>query len=94
MKKRFRGFKAPLLLLLPTMVLTGCASRGAPSFVLFGAYFPAWMLCALIGIFIAFGARIGFVTSGLSQILPYQLFVCTSIGVIAALLIWLFWFGH
>lgn len=52
------------------------------------------MLCALIGIFIAFGARIGFVTSGLSQILPYQLFVCTSIGVIAALLIWLFWFGH
>jgi hypothetical protein len=30
----------------------------APSFELFGAFFPAWMLCALIGIIGAAGTRV------------------------------------
>ncbi len=71
----------------------GCAVRGAPSFSLFGAFFPAWMFCALLGIFAAIGARAGFVISGLAEVLPLQLFVCTSIGLCIALLAWLFWFG-
>jgi hypothetical protein len=76
------------------MGLGGCAAQGAPSFILFGAYFPAWMLCAVIGIAGALAARIGMVTTGLSDTLPFQLFVCTAIGLIVAISAWLLWFGR
>jgi hypothetical protein len=77
---------------VPVLLLGGCA--GAPSFVLFGAYFPAWMLCAGIGLLAALAARIGMVASGLSQALPAQLSVCVAVGVLAAALVWLAWFGR
>jgi hypothetical protein len=48
------------------------------SIVLFGAFFPAWMLCAIIGIFGAIAARGIFVASGLDSVLPFQLFVCSG----------------
>jgi hypothetical protein len=82
----------PLYFLL--LVLGGCTARGAPSFTLFGAYFPAWMFCALIGLFAAITARIAFVATGLSNVLPFQLFVCTSIGVMVAAFAWFHWFGQ
>lgn len=74
--------------------LNGCsAAGGAPSFELFGAFFPAWLFCGLIGL-VASGATRGlFVGTGLSNLLPYQLFVCVAIGVIAACFAWLLWFG-
>lgn len=74
-------------------LFSGCASRGAPSFALFGAFFPAWMLCALIGIGTAVAARGVFVAAGLASVLPFQLGVCTSLGVLAATLSWLIWFA-
>lgn len=76
------------------VVLGGCAAQGAPSFILSGAYFPAWMLCAVIGVAGAFLARTVMVTTGLSETLPFQLFVCTSLGLIVALAAWLLWFGR
>ncbi len=80
---------APLLLL----ILGGCSRVGAPSFVLFGAFFPDWMFCALLGIAVAIVARVVFVAAGLSDVLPYQLFVCLAVGLIFAFLAWLLWFG-
>ena len=56
---------------------------GAPSFELFGAFFPAWMLCALIGIIGAAVSR-----SILNGRLPFQLAVCTAGGVIMGLIAW------
>jgi hypothetical protein len=67
---------------------------GAPSFPIAGAYFPAWMVCALLGIVSATAARAAFVASGLADTLPFQLFVCTAIGCCVAFVAWLFWFGH
>jgi hypothetical protein len=82
-------------LLFPAFIcLGGCSTSGAPSFDLFGAFFPAWLLCGVIGIAGAGAARIVFISSGLANVLPYQLAVCTAIGVALALLIWLFGFGH
>jgi YtcA family len=72
----------------------GCTEIGAPSFTLVGAYFPAWMVCVLLGIIVAIGARVGFIASGLAGVLPFQLCVCTSIGLCFALLVWLLWFGQ
>jgi hypothetical protein len=82
------------LLALECLSLTGCSVGGAPSFDLFGAFFPAWLLCGIIGIVGAIAARAIFVGTGLSNIVPFQLFVCTALGVIVALMAWLLWFGR
>jgi YtcA family len=82
-----------LPILAISITLGGCAVRGAPSFTLFGAFFPAWMFCAIIGIVGAVGARVTFVATGVADFLPFQLFVCVSVGVIVAAFAWLLWFG-
>jgi YtcA family len=92
--KRFQLMRpARVVLGFVALALGGC-STGAPSFVLFGAFFPAWMLCGTLGIIGAGMARVGFVASGLSDVLPYQLFVCAAVGVIVALFAWLIGFGQ
>lgn len=73
--------------------LAGCV-RGAPTLILVGAYFPAWMACALVGIAGAIGARALMVGLNLSQVLPFQLFVCVAAGLVLAIAAWLFWFGR
>jgi YtcA family len=88
--KPYANASSALLLACP---LIGCSRSEAPSFEIVGAYFPAWMLCALFGIIAAAGARAAFVAGGLSNVLPYQLFVCTSIGLIFAFSLWLIQFG-
>jgi hypothetical protein len=81
---------APLLL----SSLGGCAVRGAPSFVIVGSYFPGWMFCAVIGVISAIVVRVVFVASGLATVLPFQLFVCSAIGLCCGLFAWLLWFGQ
>ena len=51
------------------------------------------MFCALIGIVGGIAARAVFVATGLADVLPYQLFLCTAVGLILALGAWLIWFG-
>ena len=83
----------PLIAVIAS-ALGGCAAQGAPSFALFGAYFPDWILVALIGIFVAAATRSVMVATGLDEILPFQLLTCTSIGVTSAILAWLIWFAQ
>lgn len=78
---------------LAALGLGGCAAHGAPAYDLFGAYFPAWLFCAVLGVAVAIAARVAFVALSLAQVLPFQLFVCAAIGLTAALLVWLFGFG-
>ena len=82
-----------LVLVLIAAMMSGCTVRGAPSFVLFGAFFPAWMLLAFIGILAAVGTRVALVATGLAELLPLQLAVCVSAGVMVAILAWLIWFA-
>jgi YtcA family len=82
------------VLALPLLSLCGCSEAGAPSLDIFGAFFPAWLLCAVLGIFVALGARIFFAARNLTDVLPFQLSVCTSFGAIFALLVWLTCFGR
>ncbi len=72
--------------------LMGCG--GAPSITVAGAYFPAWLLCALIAVLVAVMVRALLVITGLSNHVPYQLAVCSSIGVIVALVVWQLWVVH
>jgi hypothetical protein len=74
-------------------MVSGCADRGAPSFVLFGAYFPAWMLVAGVGVLVGIGTRLALLATGLAEILPLQLFVCVTTGLTVASFTWLLWFA-
>ena len=78
-----------VLLVVPSCTLMGCSLAAAPSFALFGAYFPAWMLCGLIGIVGAAATRVLLTSPALSGVVPFPFTVCTAVGVIAALLSWL-----
>jgi YtcA family len=89
-----RGRVRTLVLALPLLSLGGCSEAGAPTLDIFGAFFPAWLLCAVLGIFVALGARTFFAARNLIDVLPFQLLVCTSLGVIFALLVWLICFGR
>jgi len=85
--------KHVLLLAVICSGLSGCAARGAPSFVLFGAYFPAWMLVSALGIFAAVATHIATVATGLAETMRFQLLNCTAIGVTIAVVWWLMWFA-
>jgi hypothetical protein len=84
-----------LTLSIPVMMQTsgGWQADGAPYFSIFGAFFPAWMFCALVSVLAAIGVRLVFVASGLSRLLPFQLLVCSSLGLCAGLCMWGRWFG-
>jgi uncharacterized membrane protein YeaQ/YmgE (transglycosylase-associated protein family) len=69
--------------------LAGCAAHGAPSLALFGAYFPFWLLSAVTGIVGALVAHRIFIATGWVRAVPYQLSVCTAIGIVVGVLIWL-----
>lgn len=75
--------------LVSCIALSGCA----PAFNLFGAYFPAWMLCGAVGIASAIAARLIFVAKALNGALPFQLLLCSAIGMIVGVLSWLVLFG-
>lgn len=72
-------------------LLGGCAG-GAPSLVIFGAYFPAWLLSFMIGVCGALVARAVIVKRKLDT--PYLLFVCVSVGVMVGSLFWFLFFGR
>lgn len=82
-----------ILPLIVSCALTGCSLAGAPSFELFGAFFPAWLLCALIGIIGAASAHLVLTTPAFSEVVPFQLPVCTAVGVLVGLLAWMVLFG-
>jgi len=81
-----------MLLLGQALCLTSCG--GAPSVTIAGAYFPAWLLCAVIAVLVAAFIRVLMVATGLSGYMPYQLAVCCSAGAIVALIVWHFWVAH
>jgi YtcA family len=81
-----------VLLLGQALSLTGCG--GAPSLTIAGAYFPAWLLCAVIAVVVAAFIRALMVATGLANYIPYQLAVCCSAGIIVALIMWHFWVVH
>lgn len=69
--------------------LGGCALRGAPSYSLFGAFFPAWLLCSALGLVTAFVFRGLVIATGLEEAMPLKLLTYTAFGAAVALWTWL-----
>ena len=79
---------ARLLTVLSPLGLGGC-DPGAPSLTLVGSYFPAWILCSLIGVAVGLTARVVLSATRLAETAAYPLVVCIAIGVIAGVAAWL-----
>jgi YtcA family len=80
-------------LLIGSIVLSACDLRGAPSYSIFGAHFPAWLLCSAIGILGSVGLRAVVVASGLEDAIPLRLLVYVGFATAVALWLWLSLFG-
>ena len=65
----------------------------APTFVFFGSYFPAWIVCAILGVVVAVAVRKLFIVIGLDEVLPVRLIVYASLALMAAVGLWSLWFG-
>src|ERR1700760_2141408 len=90
---------APLLklsrntgLVAATSALAGCSLAGAPSYSIFGAFFPASLLCAGIGIAGAICLRRIAIGAGLEPKMPFKPLVYMAFAAALALSIWMLLF--
>jgi hypothetical protein len=66
----------------------------APTLDLFGSYFPAWMVCAAVGIVAAVVVRQVLVIGGVAEYVVAPLLTYVGLALSATWLIWLLLFGH
>jgi hypothetical protein len=74
------------------LILSSCNS--APAQNILGSYFPAWMLCALIGILLTVIVYIIFAAIGIDEFIPAKLFTYLGLSISLTFITWLFWFGN
>ena len=75
---------------LSLIFLTGC--RGAPSLNLLGSFFPAWMLCMILGVAGAFVVRVICVRTGVEPYMQPRLPIYLCLWGLITLLLWLSFF--
>lgn len=73
--------------LLPLTACGGCQRGSSSTTVLFGAYFPQWLLFAVTAVLFAALARVMLPSRVGADRVPFPLFLFPAIGVIAAWLI-------
>ena len=83
-----------VLLVITSCLVTGCSFGVAPSFELFGAFFPAWMLCAVAGVVAAVVIRQVLMVVGVGEYVVAPLLTYVGLALSATWLIWLSMFGH
>jgi len=74
--------------------LSACDLKGAPSYSIFGAFFPAWLLCAGIGLVGSVVLRVLVIALGFEEVLPSPLLVYIAFATGVALWLWLALFGE
>ena len=92
--RRDRHRRDPLGLWRAATALPVAACNYAPTMDLFGSYFPAWMLCAAVGIVAAIIIRQILAAAGVGDYVVAPLLTYAGLAVSATLLAWLLWFGH
>lgn len=73
------------------LAATGCSR--APSFNILGSFFPAWILCGVIGILLTAGVRVLFVRANFEQELSPLILIYPSLAAFFTFLIWLVFFS-
>ena len=72
--------------------LSACST--APAQDILGSFFPAWMLCAALGIAAAIVLRLALGAVGLAAFVPLPALTFIVLAIAMTLLIWLLRFGH
>jgi len=73
------------------ILLAGCSR--APTFNILGSFFPAWLVCILIGMVMAAVAYRVLVWLKLDQAIRWTIVVYPSIALFVACLLWLIFFS-
>ncbi|WP_127089119.1 YtcA family lipoprotein [Aquabacter cavernae] len=88
------SLRRPLGVGLACLPLGGCVSAGAPSLSFFGAYFPSWLACTLIGILGAILVRMVLIRLAIDDALPARLLIYVCIAAAIGFLVSLLGFGR
>ena len=81
------GLPARLQIALASVALGGC--QRVPSIPVLGAYFPSWMLCAIVGLFFALVLKRVLVHAGADRSVGPATVVYPAAALAAGLLTWL-----
>jgi hypothetical protein len=75
----------------PMLMATGCSR--APSFNILGSFFPAWILCGVIGIALAAVVRVILVRTNFEQELSPLIVVYPCLAAFFTFSVWLLFFS-
>ena len=90
-RRRAIGIGAAAACSAATLLVAGCSR--APSFNLLGSFFPAWILCGVIGILLAVAVRLFFVRIKLEQQLKPLILVYPCLAAFFTFTLWLLFFS-
>jgi cation transporter-like permease len=79
-KKNMASFPMHWPAVTAAVLLSGCAPRSAPYVTVFDSYFPAWILCAVIGVVGASLVRVLLVRWGIEDVMPLRVLVYLSLA--------------
>jgi len=90
MTRKANRVVARVLLLLGVFALAGC--QRAPTIDVLGSFFPAWLLCLVLGILLAAGARFLLVALHLEEALSPPLLMYACLTALFTFALWLIFF--
>jgi len=90
----FKAAVGPRALWWTAIMLPVAGCSHSPSLDLLGSYFPAWMLCAVIGIVTSVVIRQILAVAGINEYVVAPLLTYVALALFVTLLVWLLWFGH
>ena len=84
--------KSISMLVFATLLSAGCHTAHAPTVDVLGSYFPAWIICVLIGLVLAIISRLVLVYFKIAPHLRPAPLVYISLMVFYTLVVWLLFF--
>ncbi|GBQ86995.1 hypothetical protein AA13595_2046 [Gluconacetobacter johannae DSM 13595] len=81
------------LALLPVLALTGCGGGAAPLLIIFGAFFPAWIFCAVLGLLGGAMLRLVLGRLGVHAYIRLPGLFYAACMVLLGVSAWLAWYG-
>ena len=73
-------------------LLAGC--HHAPSIDVLGSFFPAWMLCAMLGVLLSVAMHLVFLKTKMVEHIPFRPLVYILMAGAFTFMIWLGWFAN
>jgi len=92
-RRGFSTFPKPAIGASSAALLLAAGCSRAPSFNILGSFFPAWILCGVIGILLTVGARVFFVRIRLEGQLKPLIVVYPCLALFFTFTLWLLFFS-